>query len=329
MLRKWIAGVVLSCLAQIVQAECAGKNLTAQMDPAALGALQARTDSAPFAQGNFWQATRGDQQITIIGTYHLDDPRHDATLAVIGPLVASAQTVLVEAGPEEEAALKAHLTQDPSAMLITQGPSLMQQLPPEDWTRLAAAMAERQVPAFMVAKFQPWYVSVLLAIPPCAVAQLDDKGGLDFEIMRLAEAAQVPVRGMEPYDTVLHIFGQLSAQEQVEMVQNALLMDHAAADMAVTLADAYFAQNSRLIWEFMRDMSLTLPGYTPERVEREFAVMEEALMNGRNRNWIPVLEQAAAEGPVFAAFGALHLSGEEGVLNLLAKEGWALERLNL
>ncbi|MBL9053177.1 MAG: TraB/GumN family protein, partial [Tabrizicola sp.] len=49
----------------------------------------------------------------------------------------------------------------------------------------------------------------------------------------------------------------------------------------------------------------------------------------RNRAWIPVLTKAAAEGPVFAAFGALHLSGKEGVLNLLEQEGFTIEPLDL
>ena len=55
--------------------------------------------------------------------------------------------------------------------------------------------------------------------------------------------------------------------------------------------------------------------------------MQEAVMDGRNRKWIPVLTDAAREGPVLAAFGALHLSGDEGVLALLQAEGFALERL--
>ena len=59
------------------------------------------------------------------------------------------------------------------------------------------------------------------------------------------------------------------------------------------------------------------------------AKLEEALMISRNRAWIPVIEEAAAQGPVVAAFGALHLSGEDGVLNLLAKDGWTVTPLAL
>ena len=38
---------------------------------------------------------------------------------------------------------------------------------------------------------------------------------------------------------------------------------------------------------------------------------------------------ALDQGPVFAAFGALHLSGKDGVLALLEREGFTLERLDL
>ena len=48
-------------------------------------------------------------------------------------------------------------------------------------------------------------------------------------------------------------------------------------------------------------------------------------MNARNRAWIPVIE-AAAEGPVLAAFGALHLSGKDGVLTCCKAEGFTLEQ---
>jgi uncharacterized protein YbaP (TraB family) len=72
-----------------------------------------------------------------------------------------------------------------------------------------------------------------------------------------------------------------------------------------------------------------MPGFTPERVEREFAVMEKLMMNDRNQSWIPVIKVAAAKGPVLVAFGALHLSGEQGVLKLLQDNGYSITRLPL
>ena len=121
----------------------------------------------------------------------------------------------------------------------------------------------------------------------------------------------------------------MSQAEQLDLITSALALEEKSADMAVTLADAYFAEEGRLIWEFSKLQSLQMPGFTPERVQREFAVMEKLMMNDRNQSWIPVIKAAAAKGSVLVAFGALHLSGEQGVLKLLQDDGYSITRLPL
>lgn len=319
----------VSLMAAPLRAQCAGENLFASMDPDRLAAITAAADAVPFPRGNHWRATRGDEVITIIGTYHFDDPRHAATLEAISPAIAAATTVLVEAGPEEEKALLDLIARDPGKMMIMEGPTLLERLPPETWENLSAALAQRGVPGFMAAKLQPWYVAVMLSIPPCAMANMADPKGLDGLVIDGALAAGVPIRGLEPFDTVFKIFGAMSEEEVVAMIDSTLAVEDRAEDYSVTLADSYFDGTSRMIWEYMRDETRLLPGYLPDQVDAEFARMEELLMAARNRAWIPVLTEAAAQGPVFAAFGALHLSGENGVLNLLQSEGFTLEELPL
>ncbi len=322
-----LAAVFLSVSA--VSAECVGENLLDLMPPADRAALDAKAAEVPYPTGNYWRATKDGQTVTMIGTYHLEDPRHDATRAIIAPAISAARTVLVEAGPEEEAQLMARLADDPSLMMITEGPTLLEQMDPADWDRLAAAMSERQIPAFMAAKFQPWYVTIMLSIPACGMDAMADANGLDATVIAAAQEQNIPLRALEPYDTVFSIFGSMSNAEQIDMINTTLAMDDSAVDMSVTLADAYFAEDSRVIWELLKQVSLELPGYTPEKVQAEFAQMEESMMSARNRNWIPVIEGAAKDGPVFAAFGALHLSGHDGVLALMERAGWQLERLPL
>lgn len=311
-------------------AKCVGQNLFDSMDPARRAKIEAAAQSVPFSAGNFWRATKGDQVITLAGTYHFDDPRHAPTLAALTPIITSATTVLVEAGPEEEKALNALLARDPSKMVITTGPTLAQQLPPEVWDPLKDAMSDRGIPAFMAAKFKPWYVLTLLSIPPCAMAEMTQKPkGLDGAVIDTALAAGVPVLGLEPFDTLFTIFDGMTQDELTEMLVSTLAIEDVSEDYFTTLVDSYFAGESRAAWELMRFVSYDLPGYTREEIDAEFARMEELVASSRNRAWIPVLTEAAAQGPVFTAFGALHLSGQDGVLNLLQKEGFTLEELKL
>lgn len=309
------------------RAQCVGQNLFDAMPEAERTALIAQSHEVPFATGNFWRAVRDGQEITLIGTYHMDDPRHAETLARLEPVLATARTVLVEAGPQETTALTARLGKEPGLMVITEGPTLPEQLSPEVWEQLSAAMRARGVPPFMAAKMQPWYLAMLLSVPPCALEDVGENRGLDAQVIEAAQARGITLRALEPYDTIFGIFDTLGPEDKLSMVTASLALEDRSEDMSVTLADSYFAEESRLIWEFSRAEALMLPGYTPERVAREFAVMEEALMVRRNRAWIAVLTKAAEDGPVLAAFGALHLSGKEGVLALLQAEGFSLERL--
>ncbi|MDT8856768.1 TraB/GumN family protein [Paracoccaceae bacterium Fryx2] len=321
-----LAALLLIAAAPL-RAECVGRNLIETAPPAMQAQLDAALAGQPFAEGNLWQARRGDQIVTLVGTYHFPDPRHDALLNRVSPLLAEAKTLLVEAGPDEEAALKAAMGRDPGLMLITEGPSLLEQMGPDDWKALAAAMQARGVPSVMAARFKPWYVSVMLAIPPCAMEQAKSGQGLDKRITDLAVSRGLPVRALEPWNTVLTLFDAMPAAEQLSMIHATLPLEGMVTDMSVTLGDAYFAQDSRRVWEYMRLVSYDMQGATRAEVDAEFSRMEDTLMIARNRAWLPVIEAALADGPVVAAFGALHMSGPEGVAALLERAGFTLTRL--
>jgi uncharacterized protein YbaP (TraB family) len=310
------------------QVRCDGVNLLDTMAEADRRALIAATDAVPYPRGHLWRATRGDAVVHLVGTYHLDDPRHAATMARITPLLDAATTVMVEAGPLEEAALMADLARDPSLMVNTDGPTLREALTDPEWQLLADAMRARGMPPFMVSKFRPWYVSMLLALPACDLDSLaQSKGGLDGMVIDYAQTQGKPIQALESHNTVFRLFEGMPMEEQLGMIRSSLALEPYAADYAVTLADAYFAGESRLIWELTRQMTLKMPGQNIAQVEADFAKMEQVLMTDRNRAWIPVIEAAAKDGPVVAAFGALHLPGETGVLRLMEQAGFTLEQL--
>lgn len=320
---------VVLCLILVagpVAAECTGRNLLDQMDPAARAQITDAAAAQPFHSGNLWEATRGGARATLVGTYHLGDPRHQALLHSVTPLLDEATALLVEAGPEEEAALMAQAARDPSVFILpdTTLPTLMA---PAEWQTLSDAMSRRGIPGFMAAKFQPWYVSMLLAVPPCMMATAAEKSGLDHLLIAAAQERGLPIRALEPHDTVFRLFGTFSQAEQIAMLRASLAIEGQAEDYLATLADSYFAGNSQISWELMRAMSLAQPGYTPEQVEADLARMEQALLIERNAAWIPVIETAAANGPVVVAFGALHLPGRTGVLALLEQAGFTITRL--
>ncbi|PPB82232.1 hypothetical protein LV82_00158 [Albidovulum inexpectatum] len=329
MFRIAIFLLCLLTMPQMAQARCEGRNLLEALPPAERAQIEATIDAVPFGRGNRWVARRGDSVIHIVGTYHLDDPRHDPVAKRLEAVIPVVRTVLVEAGPQEEARLKADMARDPSLMFVTDGPTLPERLSEDDWRLLSSAMQARGIPAFLVSKMQPWYVSMLLGIPSCAIQDMTagTVKGLDGRIIEMAGAAGVPIRALEPHDTIFRLFAQMDEAEKLDMLRVTLALDAQAEDYARTLADTYFAENVRAAWELGKRAVQSVTGDPRARVEDEFARMEEILMNQRNRAWIDVIEQAAMEGPTLVAFGALHLSGEQGVLNLMTLRGWQVERV--
>ncbi|MEO8243719.1 MAG: TraB/GumN family protein [bacterium] len=320
--------LALACMAPLVaQAECVGENLIASLPPAQLAPLRAATDATPFAKGNLWHATRAGQDITLVGTFHLDDPRHVATMTALTPALSQAKALLVEAGPAEETALKAQVADHPERLVNRTGPTLPEVLSDRDWARLSDALRARGIPPFFAAKLQPWYLTAVLAVPACQFDPTEIPNGLDRRLMAYAADHDLAVQALEPFDTIFKIFDSFSPKDQVLMLTQTLDASDQDAAMAVTLSDSYFAGDSRLFWEFSKWQVMISPNTAPEEAKRQFDLVDAALVNRRNVTWIPVIEAAAAQGPIVVAFGALHLSGEQGVLNLLKRDGWKIEPL--
>lgn len=320
-----LAGLVASGAS--ARAGCAGQDLLPALPAADRQALGVAVGPSPFAEGNHWLARKGATEIALIGTYHLYDPRMEALTERLGPVIDGAEILFLEATDAEIAMLEQNIARDPSRLFLTDGPTLPEALPEADWQRLAEEFRAREIPPFLGAKFRPWYVAVLLALPACLTeGGQPPREGLDRLLMDRAAEAGVPTRALEPWDTALGIFDSLSFDRQIDMLRASLPLAGQAEDALATMAEAWFREEHRLIWEYSRFVAMSLPGADAERLAEDFAVMEEALLSARNRAWLEVLLPAAEGRRVAVAVGAAHLSGREGVLQLLADRGFELER---
>ncbi|AOZ68792.1 hypothetical protein LPB142_05225 [Rhodobacter xanthinilyticus] len=310
------------------RAGCVGTDLFAALPEAERAALTADAAAAPHGEGLVFRASRGEERLTVVGTYHLPDPRHAALVAEIRPDLAAATTLLVEAGPEEEAALKARIATDPGLMFATDGPTLPEILPEDLWQELATVATARGMPAVLVAKMRPAFLSMILSIPPCALTEMaEGGGGLDKALMAEAAARDLPVRAVEPYDTLFTLFEEIPQEDTEAMIRATLVGAEDGPSNSVTMGNLYFARQPRLIWEFSRHEALAA-GLDPEEVAAQMDLAEELLVVRRNRAWIAPVEAALAEGPAVLAVGALHLSGAVGVLALLEAEGFTVTRVD-
>ncbi|SFS20303.1 TraB/GumN family protein [Yoonia litorea] len=322
------AFTISTLFAAPVAAQCLGESYFDTMSAAQRAALDAQVADMPYAEGLTYEATRGDDRLVIVGTMHIYDPRLEIIRARIIEEVRNADLVMLEATAKEEQQLQEMISRNPELIFIVDGPTLPERLDEETWQMILAAAAERNIPSFMAAKMQPWYLSLMIAIPTCAMGDmLNGAQGLDKMIAADARAAGVPRQAVEPYTTLFSLFEDAPVEEQIDMLRVNMLSPDLQRGMFVAMLDRYFAEDVGRLWEMGRIAMADLPNVSPEEGMAMFDEMEESLLKTRNRNWIPVITEATeAYDNIVVAVGAGHLIGQEGVLQLLENEGWQITR---
>ncbi len=335
--RALVLATAFACLlagppahAQHDGAGCNGADLRDRLTPAETAALAAATATTPFAEGRIWQARRDGTTLTLIGTLHLPDPRHQPLIETISPLIAAADLMLLEMTPQEVSAMQAALAADPSMMYLTEGPTLPELLDAATWAAVAEAARARSIPPFLASRFQPWFLMLNLSMPPCAMPDImSGAPGLDQLLMREAEAAGVPMAALDPWDTIFTLFAQSDIDSQIALLHLSLLDPDLQSELFVAMRDGYFAGHIAEIWELSRLSLSFLPDLSPADGAAYFALTEEVLITARNAAWIDVVDTAAtAHDTIVLAAGAAHLPGHSGLLALLQSDGWTITRLD-
>lgn len=311
------------------QAQCGGPSLLDRLTAEERAALDARVAEMPFAEGLLWQAERDGQVVTLVGTMHIHDPRLDAIMARVEPMLDDVGLLLLEVTPAEQAQLQGAIAADPSLMFLTEGPTLPEMLDEATWQALADAARARNIPPFLAAKFRPWFLMMTLSMPVCAAENMAmGEGGLDFMLWDVAGARGLPMQALEPWDTLFSLFEEEPMEEQLDFLRMGVLDPVLQQEMFVAMIEGYFAGEVGQVWELGRVSLGFIEGIAPEVAEALFEETEEQLLDARNRAWIAVIEAAAAEhGRVMVAAGAAHLPGEAGVLALLQERGWTITPL--
>lgn len=281
----------------------------------------------PFGRGTQWTLTRGDKTLTLVGTIHIHDARLSEVINGLRGTIETADLILLEATPEGEAQLQTTLQSDPTA-LFTQGATLPERLDGDTWLRLMAAANARGLPAPITAKMQPWYLSIILALPPCVLTETaQGKRGLDHLIMQSAIKADVPMQALEPYDTLIKIMQSGTADEQLDMLKLAIVDETTQTDMLGAMRELYFSQDIGSVIGLSRIAATHTPGLDSQTAATLVREAEEQILTKRNAAWMPAITQASTEhDTVLVAVGAAHLVGNDGLLALLEAQGWTINR---
>jgi uncharacterized protein YbaP (TraB family) len=143
-----------------------------------------------------------------------------------------------------------------------------------------------------------------------------DQIQLDTYFQQMAKKDGKKVMGLETIEAQINaLYGGLTIQRQIALLHEAISEEDGLKNMIAVMNKAYISQNLEELQELMYGT------YKPEEMK--------ALLEERNNEWLKQLPKLMKEQALFVAVGALHLTGESGLVNQLRKKGYTLTPINL
>ena len=262
----------------------------------------------------------------IVGTYHLAPASYVDSIPGANEALASVEQVCGEVDMSEMESM-AGVQKVMAAMMLPDGKSLSDILSDEEMGKLNAFMNE-----VMGADLNnPLIAAQLGKMTPAAIANqlqlvqymkmtpgFNPNALIDSYFQSEAKKADKPVIGFETIDfqiSVLYTGSTIERQKE----QLICMIDNQEYNQMVMeqLTKAYFSQDIDAVLAVTEEKLGTSCDSTPEE--------EEALIYGRNADWVEKIPAIIGDKSTLFVVGAAHLPGERGVLELLKKEGYTVE----
>lgn len=139
----------------------------------------------------------------------------------------------------------------------------------------------------------------------------DNPGSFDMQLARLAQEMSIEVMGLETIEQQMDVFNKIPEKKQAQMLLESAKDEGKKDQLQLqSMMDAYQAQNLNALQQLAKEDT------------SGFIEFEEEILINRNKNWIPLIQKYMTEHSVVIGVGALHLVGEQGLLNLLKNEGF-------
>lgn len=262
----------------------------------------------------------------IVGTYHLAPASYVDSIPGANEALASVEQVCGEVDMAEMESM-AGMQKVTAAMMLSDEKSLSDILSEEEMGKLNAFMNE----VFGADFNNPLIAAQLGKMTPAAIANqlqllqymkmtpgFNPNALIDSYFQSEAKKADKPVIGFETLDfqiSVLYTGSTIERQKE----QLICMIDNQEYNQMIMeqLTKAYFSQDIDAVLAVTEEKLGTSCDSTPEE--------EEALIFGRNSDWVEKIPAIIGDKSTLFVVGAAHLPGERGVLELLKKEGYTVE----
>jgi len=263
------------------------------------------------SHGLLWELSKtGQQPAYLFGTIHSEDPAVVELPATVKQAFDASNSVVLEMLMDTDT-----MRYSSTAMLMLDGRSLTDVVGMPLYKKVSAAIASRGIPELVLNRMKPWAAAVTLSTPALETGQI-----LDLVLYQDALQQDKAVYGLETVQEQLDLFDSMSESDQVTLLRDAVDKFPELDALHAELLEVYKQRDL----EGLLAINETSMQAEDQRLAKEF---QRRVIDDRNHRMAERMQQYLRQGKAFVAVGALHLPGEQGLLNLLEQQGYTVRRV--
>ena len=263
------------------------------------------------SHGLLWELSKtGQQPAYLFGTIHSEDPAVVELPATVKQAFDASNSVVLEMLMDTDT-----MRYSSTAMLMLDGRSLSDMIGMPLYKKVSAAIASRGIPELVLNRMKPWAAAVTLSTPALETGQI-----LDLVLYQDALQQDKAVYGLETVREQLDLFDSMSESDQVTLLRDAVNKFPELDALHAELLEVYKQRDL----EGLLAINETSMQAEDQRLAKEF---QRRVIDDRNHRMAERMQPYLRQGKAFVAVGALHLPGEQGLLNLLEQQGYTVRRV--
>ena len=290
MAKNWL--ILLTCLASATMADTTGHPVT------------------------MWVIEGEQNTVYLLGSVHLlrkeDHPLPD----IIEAAYKDADILIMEIDMDDLDPLAAQATMN-SLGVLHDGTTLRELMGEEMYAKASAAADDVQIPLDMLAKTEPWLAAITVEIMLLSKIGFDPNLGVETYMTTKAGTDDKPIEGLETLQEQLGFLDGLSLDAQRQMLLSTLVEGAKIRTMMDEMISAWHHGDI----EFLD--KLLLEGFAGNET------LNDVLIVNRNKRWVSqIIARLDDTDDYLIVVGALHLVGDGGVPQRLARRGIHIRQLS-
>ncbi|WP_238117287.1 TraB/GumN family protein [Vibrio cincinnatiensis] len=260
------------------------------------------------AEPLYWQVEKDNLTLMVIGSIHVGIPDMYPLPTPIYEALEKSHGLIIEANTQDSPNILPPKTTFTSEQVLT----LSQK------KQLATIAEQLSQSADTLLQLPPWNSALLLQFLQFQQLGYSAYQGVDAHLIRKANQAEVPLISLESMQYQLDLFTNLPNDGQEMLVA---LLDEWESNQTMTdcLIESWQKGDQEKLATIMQHSGMS-------------EGMREAFITQRNREWAQKLSTpdfySNPKGYYVVVVGSLHLVGNNNVLDLLKKQGFAITQLN-